>query len=309
MVIVIGVNILITHTDLDGVCSGAIVKRYLKDDAKVIFSDPRHIADTLNEIDKKADKVVITDISLNHDKVDLAVKALKGIKSELIWVDHHQWDQHDAELISKFCTLHVERSPSAASLFYRLYMHDDLISEKIAEIGDDADTNTNAMPNTLAYKLGISHKGGKFYLLNEFSVGNFEPEMLDKWKVELKEQILTAEKIVSKLSVFTTKTKKRFAIVDMRHKNASGTYTAKLAAQKLDLDFIVVIYNCKSVSFYRGIRDVDLLQLALNHHGGGHKFACGANPNVTLFEKLMCRIRKNYMTREIKQIIDDANKI
>ncbi len=302
-------NILITHTDLDGVCSGAIAKRYLRGNVKVIFSDPRYIADTLNKLDNNAEKIVITDISLNHDKVDLAVKALKKIKSKILWVDHHQWKQEDMGVISTLCTLHVESSPSAASLFYRLYMHDDSISEEIARIGDDADTNTNIMKNTLAYKLGISQKGGKFYLLREFSHGNFEPEKLEEWEIELKNQIAIAEETVSKLSVLTTAAGKKFTIVDMRHKMASGTYTAKLAAQKLDLDFILVIYNCKSVSFYRGIRDVDLLPLALNHHGGGHKFACGANPHVTLLERLICRMRKNYMTKEIMQIIDDAKKI
>jgi len=302
-------NIVITHTDLDGICSGAIAKRYLKDDAKVIFSDPKHIVDTLSKIDKNSDKIIITDISLNHDNVDEVVKALKNINSEILWIDHHKWNQQDIETISKYCTLHVEQSPSAASLFYRLYMEGDEISEKIAQIGDDADTNTNALPNTLVYKYGISKKGGKLYLLNEFSSGNFEPKNLENWKEEWKEQLLNAEKIVSELSVFTTATKKRFAIVDMRHENMLGTFVAKLAAQRLDLDFIVVIYNCRSVSFYRGMRDVNLLQLALHHHGGGHEFACGANPNVTLFERLMCRIRKKYMTKEIKQIIDDAMKI
>ncbi|MCL4344002.1 MAG: DHH family phosphoesterase [Nitrososphaerota archaeon] len=302
-------NVLITHTDLDGVCSGAIAKRYIGGNVKVIFSDPRYIADTLSQLDSGAEKVIITDISLNHDRVDQTVKALKKIKSEILWVDHHEWRQEDIEAVSKLCKLHVESSPSAASLFYRLYMRNDSISQEIAGIGDDADTNTNAMKNTLAYKLGISQKGGKFYLLREFSHGNFEPERLEEWRVMVQEQIKVAENFISEIDPLTTVTGKRFAVIDMRGKTASGTYTAKLAAQKLDLDFIMVIYNCRSVSFYRGIRDVDLLPLAINHYGGGHKFACGANPHLTLMERLMCRVRKTYMTKEIRQIINDARKI
>ncbi|MEM0123717.1 MAG: DHH family phosphoesterase [Conexivisphaerales archaeon] len=302
-------NILITHTDLDGICSGAIAKRYVKGNVKVIFSDPRNIADTLSQLDSSAEKIIITDISLNHDKVELVLNAIMKIKSEILWVDHHEWRQEDIEAISKRCTLHVESSPSAASLFYRMYMHDDSISEEIAKIGDDADTNTNAMENTLTYKLGISQKGGKYYLLREFSHGNFEPESLKEWKVKLQEQIKVAENVVSELSVISTITGKRFAIIDMRGKPASGTYTAKLAAQNLNLDFIMVIYNCKSVSFYRGLRDVDLLPLAINHYGGGHKFACGANPHQTLLERMICWLSRSYKTKEIKQIIEDAKKI
>ncbi len=299
-------NILITHTDLDGVCSGAIAKRYVGGNVKVIFSDPRYIADTLSQLDGSAESIIITDISLNRDRAELALNAIKKIKSKILWVDHHEWKQEDIDAVSKVCTLHVEKSPSAASLFYRLYMQNDSISAEIAKIGDDADTNTNSMKNTLAYKLGISQKGGKFYLLREFSHGNFEPERLEEWRIKLQEQIKVAENIVSGLNVLSTATGKRFAVIDMRGKEASGTYTAKLAAQNLDLDFIIVIYNCRSVSFYRGIRDVDLLPLALNHYGGGHKFACGANPHLTMLERFMCWIRGNYMTREIRQIIEDA---
>lgn len=302
-------NLLITHTDLDGVCSGAIAKRYIGGYVKVIFSDPKYIADTLSQLDSSVENIIITDISLNHDMAGLALNALKKIKSKILWVDHHEWRQDDIDAVSKFCTLHVESSPSAASLFYRLFMPNDGVSAEIAKIGDDADTNTNSMKNTLAYKLGISQKGGKFYLLKEFSHGNFEPERLGEWRIKLQEQIKVAENIVSGLSALTTATGKRFAVIDMRGKEASGTYTAKLAAQNLDLDFIVVIYNCRSVSFYRGIRDVDLLPLALNHYGGGHKFACGANPHLTLLERLMCWGMKNYMTGEIKQIIEDAKRI
>jgi len=304
-----GVNLIITHTDLDGVCSGAIAKRYIGGNVKVVFSDPRYIADTLNSVDDDPENIVITDISLNHDKAEQAEKALKKIKSKVLWVDHHEWNKNDIELISKICTLHVESSPSAASLFYRLYMLDDPISAEIAKIGDDADTNTNALKNTLSYKLGISQKGGKFYLLRAFSHGEFEPQRLDEWKEELQKQIKEAERIVKNLKVLITKSGKRFTIIDMRSKQASGTYTAKLAAEKLDLDFSAVIYNCKSVSFYRGIRDVDLLQLALKHNGGGHRFACGANPKVSLIERIMCWARKNYITGEINQIIEDAKEI
>jgi oligoribonuclease NrnB/cAMP/cGMP phosphodiesterase (DHH superfamily) len=291
------------------VCSGAIAKRYIGGNVKVIFSDPRYIAHTLNSVDDDPENIIITDISLNHDKAEQAEIALKKIKSKVLWVDHHEWNREDIETISKLCTLHVESSPSAASLFYRLYMVDDPVSKEIAKIGDDADTNTNALENTLSYKLGISQKGGKFYLLRAFSHGEFEPERLDGWKEELQKQIKEAEKIVENLAVLTTTSGKRFTIIDMRGKQASGTYTAKLASEKLNLDFCAVIYNCRSVSFYRGIRDVNLLPVALKHNGGGHRFACGANPKVSLIERIMCWARKNYITGEINQIIEDTKKL
>jgi hypothetical protein len=58
-------KIFIVHTDLDGVCSGAIAKRVFNDDLKIMFAGPRTIAETLKKI-RSCSILGIADVALNH---------------------------------------------------------------------------------------------------------------------------------------------------------------------------------------------------------------------------------------------------
>ena len=305
-------DLIITHVDLDGVCSAAMAKRYLKSDPFVVFASPRRLEAVLRRTREGHERIVITDLSLNHDiseAVAAEVQRLASSGSKVTWVDHHSWNPDDVEKLSKLCELTVENSPSAASLFFRKYMNDDEVSKKIAEIGDDADTNTNALPNTLAYKYGTWELKNRLLLLDSFTRGEFEGDFIKKWQEEVKLQEEDSERLVSQLSPLTSNTGKKYAVIDVRGRKAQGTYAAKLAAQKLDLDFAAVIYSCRSISFYRGIRDVNLLPLAERHGGGGHAYACGASLRPSLYERILCFLSRRYKTKEMKRIIQELNSI
>jgi len=305
-------DLIITHVDLDGVCSASLAKRYLGTDPYVIFTSPRSLGRHLTKVKEGHERIVITDVSLNHDQFPLVWKELNRLissGSKVIWVDHHDWDADDAKKIQEICELTLEQSPSAASLFYKKYSGQDEIAKKIAEIGDDADTNANLLPNTLAYKHGSWDFKDRLFLIDAFSNGEFEGGFLEEWKKELKEETDDAQELVASLKARVTKMGKRYAILDVRGRKAPGTYAAKVAAEKLDLDFACVIYSYKSVSFYRGKRDVDLLPLALRHGGGGHPYACGANPRASLTEKITCALFKHHNTKEINQILTELEEV
>ncbi|MDG7039636.1 MAG: hypothetical protein JRN37_10900 [Nitrososphaerota archaeon] len=301
--------LLLTHVDLDGVCSAAIAKRFIGDDPAVEFSGPREISASLKKLSTEWEKIIITDISVNHDQVENIIKELSRFRGDQItWVDHHNWMAEDLDRIAKYCSLVVEHSPSAASLFFRKFTPTDEVAREIAQIGDDGDTNTNSLDNTLAYKLGIRSDNNKRYLIDAFSDGIFTGDFLSKWKKDLLQEVSESKRIVSGLKASVNSNGRKYALLDMRRKKASGTYTAKLAAEELSLDFIAVIYSCSSISFYKGLADdIDLLPVALKHQGGGHKYACGANPRVTPFERLLCILNVHYLTRELRQIIKELD--
>ncbi|MDP7975520.1 MAG: hypothetical protein RAK24_05140, partial [TACK group archaeon] len=295
----------------DGVCSAALAKRYLSTDPYVVFTGPKSLAKSLERVREGHERVIITDVGLNHDQADAVEAQLKRLSdSKVIWVDHHEWEKEDLERMGSLCELTVEPSPSAASLFFKKYGDpQDEIGAAVAAIGDDADTNTNALPNTLAYKHGTWDIRGRIYLVNALARGELEGEQVKRWKQEVDQEIQDAERLVSGLKPLVSVSGKRYAVLDMRGRKASGTYAAKLAAQRLDLDFAVVIYSCSSVSFYRGLRDTNLLSLALKHNGGGHTYACGANPRPGLLDRFACFLMKHRMTGELSQIVREAGEL
>ncbi|MGC9175214.1 MAG: DHH family phosphoesterase [Thermoprotei archaeon] len=305
-------DLIITHVDLDGVCSAAIAKRYLGSDPYVVFASPKRLDHVLRKVREGHERIVITDLSLNHDIAGPVLGELRRLASsgsKIIWVDHHAWESDDVESVSKLCELTLEGSPSAASLFFRKYMSADEVSKRIAEIGDDADTNTNALENTLAYKFGTWELKNRLLLLESFAHGKFDGDFVKDWKEQVILQQRDSEKLVAELTPVKSESGKRFAVIDVRGTRAQGTYAAKLAAQKLDLDFIAVIYSCKSVSFYRGVRDVDLLGVAKRHGGGGHAYACGANLRPSIYERILCFLSRRYRTKEIRRIIEELRYI
>jgi len=305
-------DLIITHVDVDGVCCAALAKRYLGTDPYVIFTGPRSLARHLGGVREGYERIIITDVSLNHDQaeaVNAELTRLISSGSKVIWVDHHDWDPEDAKSVASMCELTLEPSPSAASLFQKKYGPDDDVSRKIAEIGDDADTNTNSLEYTLAYKHGAWNFKDRLLLVNSLANGEFEGDFLARWKWEMEEEIRDADDLVSSLPLNVSKTGKRYAVLDVRGRRAPGTYAAKIAAEKMDLDFACVIYSCNSVSFYRGVRETNLLPLAIRHGGGGHPYACGANPKTGILERLACFLRRHYITKEIKQILAELDAI
>jgi RecJ-like exonuclease len=78
-------TVIITHSDTDGICAGAIALcRFPK--AKVFFSKPVALVRELDEV--KADRLVICDIAVNKPDAARLAGKLAG-KGEVLYFDHH----------------------------------------------------------------------------------------------------------------------------------------------------------------------------------------------------------------------------
>ncbi len=301
-------KIFIVHTDLDGVCSGAIAKRAFGNDIKIMFAGPRTLYDSLKKIGS-CSMLGIADVALNHsdyEKVEREILRLKDSGCEIIWVDHHEWAEDDKK-ISQHVKLILEKSPSAASILYRVFAKNDKIAEKIAEIADDGDSNRNELELTLAYKIGTRSNRERHELINMFSSGIFYNTRVEEWKKQVEEEKKIIDDFVKKANVFNSASGLKIAVVDLRGLRLIGSLLAKKLQQE-GVDVIFVLYTDRTGVLY-GDGKVNLLNLALKYNGGGHPNACGVNFKLNFFDKILTKFNTKYIPNQAKKLLNDLKEI
>ncbi|RLF23569.1 MAG: hypothetical protein DRN15_05835 [Thermoprotei archaeon] len=295
-----GIKVIITHGDLDGVACAAIAKRVLGE-VEIIFSSPEKIAKSLRKLRVEDGLVVVTDISVNHGKEDEvleAIRRLRRMRNEVLWIDHHRWTDRALELIGREAELHVKPSPSATRLVKEILAPQDEIAEKIAEIADDADTGTYSMSLSRAYRVATKRRDTKMRLLEKLKDGVFEDEEVEEWMKRSEEEIKASEELAKTVEICTTKSGLKFGVIRMRRMRGSGSIAAKIAMEKHGLDFVVVVRRNGRVSMYSRKADIGILEVARAHGGGGHPQACGFRMSLKeriltlLFRKRMCFMKE-----------------
>ncbi len=301
-------KIFIVHTDLDGVCSGAIAKRAFGNDIKIMFAGPRTLYETLKKIGS-CSLLGIVDVALNHsdyEKVKQEILRLRALGCEIIWVDHHEWTEDDKK-ISEHVKLILEKSPSAASLLYRTFAKDDEIAKKIAEIADDGDSNRNELELTLAYKIGTRSNKERLELINMFSRGIFYNERIEEYRKQVEEENKVIEELTKNAKVFNSASGLKVAVIDLRGRKLIGSLLAKKLQQN-GVDITFILYSDSSGVLY-GDGKVNLLELATKYNGGGHPNACGVNFKLGFFDKILSRLNKKHLPSQVKKLLDDLKRI
>ncbi len=301
-------KIFVVHTDLDGVCSGAIAKRAFGNDLKIMFAGPRTLYNTLRKI-KGCDMLGIVDVALNHsdyEMIEKEIQRLKGSGCEVIWIDHHEWVEGDKK-ISQYVKLILEKSPSAASILYRTFLQNDEIAKKIAEIADDGDSNRNELELTLAYKIGTRNNRERLELINMFSKGVFYNEKVETWKRQVEEENKIIDDLVNNANIFNSTSGLKIAIIDLRGKRLIGSLLAKKLQQK-GVDITFILYTHTSGVLY-GDGKVNLLNLALKYNGGGHPSACGVNFKLSFFDRVLTIVNKKHIPAEAKKLLKDLKRL
>ncbi len=83
-------NLIITHGDIDGICSGALALSALSGKADVLFSNPMGLIEDLRAADSY-DAIFITDIAIDEGSMRLLRKRFEELtgKKEVTYIDHH----------------------------------------------------------------------------------------------------------------------------------------------------------------------------------------------------------------------------
>ncbi len=308
-------KVIITHKDVDGIASGAIVLRTIGD-ARIRFASPRSIARVLSHIPESNGEIYMLDIAVNSSTLHEIAKELSRLKKsgrKIVWIDHHPWPREAIELLGKYVDeLIVKPSPSAASLVKEIFAPDDPICEKIAEIGDDADTGKYEMNLSNECYWVARDPGRRVYLLKTLAEGNFGDERIKEWAKEQKEkdQKILEKMISEAVEIRFTKSGKKYAFIDLRPKGGPGTAIARELARKKGIDFSLVLYSCDGgFGLYRGKGEVRLKGICERYRGGGHEYACGGRLEFNFIERILCAIfGRRYRPKKVKNLIREVEE-
>jgi len=132
--------LVITHTDFDGLTSGALLLRALGPETRIRFSSARYLPVTLEESALRAERgqrIHIADLPLDADRIEVFHRSMLTLAergAELIWFDHHVWPLEARELAERHCReLHLDtRAHTAAELIRaRRLPADDPVADRI----------------------------------------------------------------------------------------------------------------------------------------------------------------------------------
>ena len=100
-------NAIITHTDFDGVVSGAMLRHILGPNTSIMLSSPARIHKSLEFIARKPIKpqrLFIADLGVRTSKLPDVESALIDIAEAgtgIFWYDHHPWSKSSIETIER----------------------------------------------------------------------------------------------------------------------------------------------------------------------------------------------------------------
>ncbi|HLI45624.1 MAG TPA: DHH family phosphoesterase [Geobacterales bacterium] len=305
--------IIISHDDVDGIICASIIKRKFGD-GFYIPSSPRNLSNHLAELNVENKTIILSDLSPNEEQLDSIAQTLEKVynsKCEVIWIDHHSWPADSIERLGKHAKIYVEPAISAAELVAKVFgMNDDII-ENLVRIANDADSATYATEEAININRALRNKKRLQYIFEVLSEGKINDEKILKWAKKEQRNDEKIKEYVKTLPVYTTKSNFRYTIIDVRKTKLPGSLTGKYASLEHKLDFTVVIYSNRSVSLYAGLnKNVNLLKIARRFNGGGHPFACGCSPKLSLKSKILDKLfGKRYTAKEIKEVLKAVSEL
>lgn len=309
--------LIITHKDTDGIACASILIRYIKQKLfenkfMVIFSGPANLSKLLSSLRVKNKRIFICDISPNINEENTISEALTKLYENgntIEWIDHHNWRRKFiSKISSRVSKLIVDEAPSAAKLIFHEYMSDDEISRKIMEYADDADMLGDNFKETIAFRilLFVDSKWRK-HLLSMFVQGRFwDREVEESFKHHIQKINSIIQKIIHEVKVMETSTGKKFTLINLRGIRYPKSWIAGKIAEKLNLDFTIVVRKINAISLYCSKNSrVNLLPIALHYGGGGHTYACGFRIKLSIKSLIKSLIfGRKHIPEEVWEIVE-----
>lgn len=274
-------RVVVTHTDLDGVASAAILTRSLSRVDKYVFAQPQTLSKALSAIEcSDGCEVYICDLSPNSDNFGAILGALRRLVeagAKVWWFDHHVWNPSWIEgALDAGVRLNQDTSTCSAGIVYRQMGDGDPVSERIARATCSLDlwVFDDWLGNFLARYVGYSKsEDWRRRVVAKLASG----ALLD-------EEVLAAveDSVDRELRILSEALRKcgvrdvcgvRVAYYYKSVKDHVTSYIAALLMSRLKAD-MAVICRRGSVSL-RSRGRVDVREVAARLGGGGHHNAAG----------------------------------
>ncbi len=122
-------TIILTHSDCDGICAGAIALSKFRD-AEIFFTKPVSFFDDLNA--QEAERIVIADIAIPRKDISDILRLIeqKSKSTEILYFDHHPLPEKVMIKFGDTIAVYINKEGSASELIYR-YFQNDIPKERV----------------------------------------------------------------------------------------------------------------------------------------------------------------------------------
>jgi oligoribonuclease NrnB/cAMP/cGMP phosphodiesterase (DHH superfamily) len=272
--------------DLDGLASGAIVKRYARNSPDLlIFCDYDTFLDKFKLIFNKiqpTSELIIADISIDDHELEEFCPLLKKIleKCTIKWYDHHEWSKKKYSCIKpnvdELDISTEEEQKCAAEIVYENLMPNDDRSQKLAHLAHDQDfkINREEIANRLSdlityrnYNNDLEHLANHLALAKDLWTKELESE----WNEYIEIRADKIDQLINSTKQFQIKGYK--FIFSWRNELISTGKAREVLREKFDSDVIITIEK-RYLNFSRTYdNDFNCKKIAELFLGGGHTYS------------------------------------
>ncbi len=323
-------NVILTHSDSDGICAGAIAYAAYPD-AEIRITRPSTILTDLKALaaHDRLDKVIILDISFDESDYQNVLNYLYNMHSkgaEIIYIDHHPLPGSLGGKMPDFIINDTTRS--ATELSYEYFKNPDMIFVAFyGAIGDYFD-NTEFIQNSLKDfdKRTIYFEAGLLTLaLSELQGFDIRKELICRLALgvqpcemnDVVEAAIRAEQIGTRTYAYAKKNVKRLGQISyvLDVPTSAVAQVAMIAARE---GGTVVGIGARTegddfeMSLRRRSEDVDLNRLlrevapTVGGRGGGHAAAAGASVPKRSWDLFLQRLSDG-IERQLERTKKKAN--
>lgn len=306
---------VITHTDLDGLSSAALILKYVGVIDRLYFAQPHQLHAVLSKVPNRS-YVFITDIGVNESTLPKLIEQLERLirsGSRIRWFDHHVWDDEWVLKIKDVgVELYLDRSTCAAGV----------VAKYLGLVGADVDALVRAtcsvdlwrfddwLGNFLSRYAGFKggHEWKKHVVekLSRFS-GVFGDDIMEIVEKAVSKELKILSKVFKNAVLVNVGNLKLVAYFKSDEEHLTS-YIANVLLSRYQAD-IAVIVRRGSVSFRSRVCDVRELAKALG--GGGHPQASGAPLKPPPYIRILTflGIRKPHISWCLRRVSEVINSL
>ena len=317
-------NVIVTHTDLDGVAAAAIYIRLLGGglglDTSIVFTEPYKLHKVLKNVPRDVKRLAIMDLGPNASTFDEIVSVLDGLLRRSVvveWYDHHRWREEWINKLSSIGTrIYVDTSTCAAGVVAKYAPN---------ELGVEADDFVKSLVSATCaadlwkwddpwapklYRVVGRYRGSKADAWRRLLVKGFSEGSL--WWPELDDAL--SEYITRELKGFHKNLKRvhlteldgcRIVFVLKEPGPPNTSILGNTLLHRYGADIAVIVGKRGKGLSLRSIR-ANVQRLAYRLGGGGHPRAAGAPLNLGFLQRIASFILPSIKLRHAKRIVISA---
>ena len=283
-------TVSISHGDVDGVVSAALIVRYTNNVAVRLSATsalPKVIRSAMYDIIMRgADTIIISDLNPSPGNIENIVDMLSqyvkaGVK--VVWLDHHEWIDEAVGAVREIgVELMIDTERVAAEVVYEYLekiipeIRKDKIVHALISLAIDDDRFLNRNPLAIKWRRLLRWYNWEFRrkTVRAFASGELWPHWAQKAYEEIeREYDILIRKALEDMKVIKVKGYKVVVIPPISDKIHPGDLQLELSRRGVNADLFVIMYS-KGVSFRSN--QINVADLAKSMGGGGHIYSAGA---------------------------------